>query len=102
MGSAHSIQMHYRDTLRKADRLEELAAELLKVAGTELADVEQQTSAMWRGAGCDRYHTKHAQMADLAKKHARQLRDAAKALRSSAERLYKVEMMALEIFRRRH
>ena len=32
MKSERSIRLHYQDTIRKADRLEELAAELLKLA----------------------------------------------------------------------
>lgn len=102
MKSERSIRLHYQDTIRKAERLEELASELLKLAERELADVETETSGLWRGSACDRYHQKHNQMADKAKKHARQLREAARALRDSALRLYKVEMMALSIFNRKH
>ncbi|MDO4416969.1 MAG: PPE domain-containing protein [Eubacteriales bacterium] len=101
MRSENEIRMYYIDTLHKADQLEELAEQLSRIANHTLQEIQDEMTGNWKGAGSGQYLKKHMKMADLAKKHAKKLREAAVQLRSSARRLYNVEMAALAVFRRR-
>lgn len=92
------VEIDYRDTLKKADQLEELARELRTIASRDLQDLQSGVSRAWKGSSAERYK-KHAQtLSRQVEAQAKNLQNAAKGLRRTAERYRFLESGANRFF----
>lgn len=78
------ISINYKEVIRKANRLEELAGELEKIADSDLQGVVGMAQSGWTGAASEEYRNKAIKLSDRTKGHARDLRQAAQRIRQSA------------------
>ena len=80
------INVNYKDTLRKAQELEELADELEHKYAARLAGIRNSMGRDWKGDSAVFYGKKIGKLEDKVKSRSKQLRNAASALRIAAER----------------
>ena len=91
--SRDSIFMDYRDTMMKADRLEELAGELRRIAEELRNPIADD---YWQGEAKSVYEKKNSRLYQRTIAHAAQLDRQAKGMRDAATRLYQVEKWAAQ------
>ncbi len=94
--SADNIYMNYQAMKQRASRLEELADELKRIAENEIACHASDRSS-WTGDSGDVCREKLTRLEKNVNKRAKELENAAKSLRTVAERQYKLEMMLVSI-----
>ncbi len=85
------IELDYYDTIRKADRLEELAGKLRLIANAQIYRGLHAAESTWTGAAADQYKKKTRIFAEQMISQAGELERLAKAIRSSAERLKRID-----------
>lgn len=85
------IYMDYQAMRQKADRLDELAQELLSIAENEIGSCMTAQNA-WQGDSGDVFREKVMKLEKKLEKRAKELKRTAAALRSTAERQYRIEM----------
>lgn len=95
------IYMNYRQAIQQADRLQDQAEQLRRIATDRMSDMMQRVNANWRGESADAYMAKCIAMQEKVNRTAQNLTGTANALRTAAQRTYNAEMRALEIARRR-
>lgn len=93
-----SIEIDYRDTIKKADHLEALAKELRKVASRDLQELQSGMGRSWRGSAAEMYKKRTTTFSRLIESRAKELEGLAQSLRQSAERYHWLEMTAQNIF----
>lgn len=96
----NAIQIQYDEVIRKAERLEALAAELDHLASHTLQNAIDTTKSGWSGTVSDEYCKKAMKLRDRAVRHARDLRQEAINIRNSAVLLRHVEEMAKSMIAR--
>ena len=92
------IDIDYRDTLKKADRLEALAQEIRSVAVRDLPDLQSGVGRNWKGSAAELYRKRNQALARQAEAQARDLQRTARNLRAAAERYRRLEAAANAIF----
>lgn len=97
-----TIYMNYRQAVNQAERLQEQAERLSRVANGRMGDTMTRLSTNWKGENADAYLAKCAALQDKMTRTARDLSAAAAAIRAAAERTYKADMRALELARQRN
>lgn len=88
------ISMNFSRARRQADELERIAHELQNLAQSELPDSLSQLSGGWTGESANLFIQKGNNLAENIIKTARQLLNAANALRKSAAAIYESERKA--------
>lgn len=88
---SNEIYMDYRVMREKAQRLEELAAELRTVAQNQVGYYCGNLN-FWKGDSGDICRQKLRKLENNLNKQAKDLQHTASALRSAAERQYRLEM----------
>ena len=94
------IYMDYQAMRQKADRLDELAEELLSIAESEVGGCISAQNA-WQGDSGDVFREKAIKLEKKIEKRAKELRRTASALLVTAERQYRMEMALAALVRRR-
>lgn len=97
MKSAASIYMNYRQAMRKADELDEIADELKKLADQELQNTLQMISANWKSTNATAYLAKGDKLGNNIQSTSVQIRNVASTVRSVAKRTYEAEMKAYRL-----
>ena len=94
------IELDYYDTIRKADRLEELSRKLRAIAERSVYSGLSAIDSTWSGTAADLYKKKTRIYAEQLLSQAKELEQLAKGIRSSAERLKRVDETFSTIFGR--
>lgn len=97
MKSLLSIEFDFRQAVRRAEELEEIAGDLKKMADEDLASSLQSLSTAWKGEAANVYFTKGFGLKDKILKSSRDLKKTATAIRNVAKRTYDAEMTAYRI-----
>lgn len=92
------IEIDYNDTLKKADRLEELAKRLNEIAKSKMAGIQSGISRNWKGSAAELYRKKTATLARQLTSQAKSIRSTANSIRSAAEEYRRLERLANSIF----
>lgn len=93
------IDIDYRDTLRKAERLESLARELRNVSSRDLQELQSGGGRAWSGSASEMYRKRARTLSQKTAQQAKDLEKLARSLREAAERYRMLEMAANAIFR---
>lgn len=98
MKSRWSIEMNYKRALSQAAQLEEASEALRRTAVSAIADISRDLSGGgWQGENADAFLKKLSLLTERIQTSAKQLRDAAAALRRIAQNTYDAEMRALDL-----
>lgn len=89
--SIQRIYMDYQAMKQKADRLDELAAEIESLAGNRV-DCHSSAIHSWKGDSGEMCRQKVTKLGNNLRKQAKDLHSTANAIRSAAERQYRLEM----------
>lgn len=92
------IHIDYRDTIRKSDRLSDLAAGVKSVAESGCQRVRQTCNIAWKGSSGREFDKKTNQLETKIVKRAKELERITSSLKKKAERYQYLENRAKEIF----
>lgn len=101
MKTEYQIYLDYHQAIRQANKLDELAAELEKVGGTQLQEVLERVRANWSGENADAFMSKTIVLSSQNTKNVKKLRDIASTIRKIAENTFDADMRALRISQER-
>ena len=99
--STESIIFNYQESIRQAERLEETAKKLDRIADNRMKDTENSLRAVWDSDNSEMYYKKFEIVADQIKNDAKNLRSAATTIRNIAESIKQAELEAERIARER-
>lgn len=97
MKSLFSIEFDFRQAIQRAEELEEIAADMKKLANDDLGGSLQNLSIAWKGEAANAYIQKGSRLKEKILKNSNDLTKAASTIRSIAKRTYKAEMTAYRI-----
>lgn len=97
MKSLLSIEFDFRQAIKRAEELEEIAADMKKLADDDLETSLQSLSTAWKGEAASAYLTKGSRLKDKILKSSNDLKKTARTIRSVAKRTYDAEMAAYRI-----
>ncbi len=97
MKSLLSIEFDFRQSVRRAEELEEIAGDLKKLADEDLETSLQSLSTAWKGEAANDYFAKGSGLKDKILKSSKDLKKTAEAIRNVAKRTYDAEMAAYRI-----
>ena len=95
------IEWNYIQAKKQADRLDEQADRLLKLASQQMEGTLRDLSYNWKGSSAASYIGKGERVEAEISVLAGDLRRTAGVIRSSAERTYRAEMRARELAKNR-
>ncbi|MDE6957731.1 MAG: WXG100 family type VII secretion target [Lachnospiraceae bacterium] len=95
------IMLDFRNTMRQADRLEELGNRIKDVANKDLVNCRSSLSANWKGENATAYLKKVQKVEGNIASIGEKLKNTAEVLREIAQRTYDTEMWALEKAKKR-
>lgn len=96
MATREKIEFDFRQAMRQADRIEEIA-DKLRLSNSKLENSLQNLSVSWKGENASAYLAKGSSLQTKMNKTAQGLQAAASDIRTVAKRLYDAEMAALAI-----
>lgn len=97
MKSLKAIEFDFRQAIRRAEELEQVAVEMKKLADEELASSLQSLSTAWKGEAASAYLSKGSRLKDKILKSSNDLNKTARTIRKIAKRTYDAEMKAYRI-----
>ena len=92
------IEINYRDTVNKANRLVELADEINIICTNEIIQTSNAISSNWQGTGGNQYKKMIERVNTRLINKSKELKETAEAMEGSASRLKKIEEYAASIF----
>lgn len=92
------IEIDYRDAMKKADRLDELAQELRNLAAQDLQSIQSGVSRGWKGSASELYQKRLKSYKQQVEAHAKDCQALAASLRNAAKRYQQLEALANSIF----
>lgn len=95
--SASEIRMDYKNAIRQAESLEEIAKELRNTANRDFQDCISEISYNWTGDNSTAYVSKCNKLKSKIIKTSDQLDRTATTIRKIAKSIYDAEMNALQI-----
>ena len=101
MKTQAQIYMDYQNACSQAGSLEQIARNLDNVADGQMQSCLGQVSSHWKGHNSEAYVRKGRVVQDKIRNTAKDLRNAASAVRRMAKNTYDAEMRALEIAKAR-
>ena len=96
------ILFNYRQAIRQADRLDEIAGKINKLSTDRMEETLSGLTAAWQSDSSPQYYSKFHQIQEDICTHAENLRKVADTIRTTAEEVKRAELRALEIARRRN
>lgn len=93
MVSAVKITMDYRETIRRAEELEQLARRIKRKANGEYREAQRALSGAWEGEAAEAYLKKTNRIREKLLRNAEELDRTADVLKRTAKRLYRAEML---------
>ena len=97
MKSLFSIEFDFRQAIQRAEELEEIAADMRKLANNDLEGSLQNLSTAWKGESARAYLNKGTRLKEKILKSSNDLKKTASTIRSVAKRTYNAEMAAYRI-----
>ncbi len=97
MATREKIEFDFRQAMRQADRIEEIADKLNRLSSSKLESSLQNLSVSWKGENASAYLAKGERLQGKMGQTAKGLQAAASDIRTVAKRLYDAEMAALAI-----
>ncbi|MCR5795638.1 MAG: hypothetical protein K6G61_09900 [Solobacterium sp.] len=91
------IELKYSNSISQANKLDQIAASLARVASSDLGTAIQTVNANWKGENASAYLVKVNNVQVDITKTANDLRKAAAAIRTIARNVYNAEMTAYNI-----
>ena len=95
----YQININFKEAMRKADRLEEIADNIKNMADSDLEREMNAIRANWKGENAENYLRKTDTVRGKMRKTADNLKKIARTIRTIATNTYNAEMRALEIAR---
>lgn len=89
--------MNFQKALGQADKLEELADQILSEVNGAQGERIRNLSGCWKGDNAERYQEKGCELLSKTEKRAEMLKEAANSIRTIARTTYRAEMRALEL-----
>lgn len=96
-----TIEMDFRNAIRQADELEQVAKNLHMLADDEIQACLSKVAANWKGENATAFCKKGAIVGNHISHSASDLENAAEAMRQIANNLYEAEKKNYEIARNR-
>lgn len=100
--SEYSIRMDFKNTIKKADKLESLSGKMERIAENDLVNTRSNLSYNWKGDNAAAYMKKVQTVEGDISSIAKNLSKTSDVLREIAQKTYEAEMRALERARRRN
>ena len=97
MKSLFSIEFDFRQAIQRAEELEDIAADMKRLADDDLASSLQSLSTAWKGESSTAYLGKGSRLKDKILKSSNDLKKTASTIRRVAKRTYDAEMEAYRI-----
>jgi uncharacterized protein YukE len=101
MATKLSIEFDFNKAMKDADKVENIANELKRLATQKFDDTMQNLAVNWKGDNASRYLKKGEILGENMVKTANDLYNIAAEIRTVARRVYKTELAALEIAQKR-
>ena len=95
-----TIYMNYKDTLDKASQLRQLAQSLQSMTADQLQEIADNLDPVWEGDAAELYKRKLRTLSGTFSSRAGVIEGFADGLESSADRLRRVEELAISLFNR--
>lgn len=95
------ILFNYRQAIRQAEKLDELADKIERLAVEKIGNTVGSLRNNWNSDNSHRYYSKVGQVQNDIKGNARNIRRVASSIRTTAESIKRAELRALEIARQR-
>lgn len=92
------IDIDWRDTMNKADQLDDLAEELQHLIYCELTDMEDGAGSRWQGSAAELYRKKARTYVRQIQSEQKNLRSLARGLRKTAETYRDLEQLGKSLF----
>ncbi len=92
------IDIDWRDLQKKADMLDEIAADLQRTIDGQMARMQAGTRSNWQGTAADLYRQRARTLSQRAQQERNNVKRMASDLRSAARRYRDLEAMAHNIF----
>ena len=93
-----AIEINYQDVMKKAERLEALAADLRRLSANDLQELLAGVGHGWNGSAAELYKKRTRTMSHQIEGRAKELESMAKNLQRAAERYRRLEVLANTIF----
>lgn len=97
MKSLFSIEFDFQQAIKRAEELEEIAADMKKLANEDLDSSLQSLSTAWKGEAATAYLTKGSGLKEKILKSSNDLKKTASTIRNVAKRTYNAELAAYKI-----
>jgi uncharacterized protein YukE len=97
----YEILFNYRQAIRQADKLDEVAKKLEKLQADKLGNTIGTLKNAWRSDNSQQYYNKAARVQDEIRVTAGNVKQIARAIRTTAEAVKQAELRALEIAKHR-
>ena len=94
-----SLEINYKDTIRKAEQLESLADDIIKICNSSLTGLSNATRNAWTGDGGDRFRKRMNKCIKSLANNSRDLKNTASSLESKARRYEWIEKQAQNLFK---
>lgn len=101
MSTLSQIQFNYRQALRQADTLETIAADLSRVAKTDMENSMRTLANGWKGSNASAFIAKEIRVQKNVSDLAKSVRSIASDIRRVAWTIYQAEMEAVRIAQER-
>lgn len=101
MATKAQIEMNFKQAIAQADKLDEQANNLKRLARNKLNGTLQTIAGNWKGMNAEQYLKKGQTLEDSIASTASELADVAGQIRTIARRMYEAEMAALTIAQNR-
>lgn len=95
------ILFNYQQSIQQADRLEDIARTVDRLANNRMGETIDGLRAGWQSDSSPRFYNKIGQVQRDIRAHAENIRRVAKSIRTIAEEIKRAELRALEIARMR-
>ena len=96
-----TIQINFDEACAQAQKLEDCAEEMKRLANQKLTSTLQEMAANWKGESADAYFAKAETVRSSIASTSEKLRSIAASIRTQAQRTYDAEMAALRLAEQR-
>lgn len=97
MKSLFAIEFDFQQALKRAEELEEIAADMKRLADGDLEETLQSLSLSWKGEAASTYLAKGSRLQEKILKSSNDLKNTALTIRNVAKRTYRAEKVAYKI-----
>ena len=95
------IRLDFEHAIRQANKLDEIAGKIQKIASNNLDECNKRIAGAWKGDSAVVFQKKGQQVANNLEKLAKEYKNTANAIRKIATNTYQAEQAALELAKKR-